>query len=116
MGTWGIPAVIGMFGFGRVTRFRACLAGHTLIADGYQLNRKGIFVRGREHVRVDEVAVTAKESLGLSHREYYNPDYHSHREGSGRCNLFCGRARQDEALERFLQLIEEEERRRLAAA
>lgn len=116
MGTWGSPAVARLFGFRfrRPARFRACLAGHILIADGYRINRNSFFVRGRATVPPAMVPVIAKELIGINVSEY-STAYPGHRHFDA-CNLFCARASRKEALDRFLQLIETEEQRRLVSA
>lgn len=90
----------------------ACLAGHTLLSSGYALTRDNTFVRGRELVEYQEVAVAAKELLGLTMEEYeFRYPGHCHES----CTLFCGRAQNRTALA-ALEILAEYEREKMVTA
>lgn len=91
----------------------ACLAGHTLLASGYMLTSDNTFKRGRERVWFDEVAVTAKEELGLTMAEY-DFRYPWHQEEV--CTLFCGGASNEVALASFAALVNWERAKLITAA
>jgi hypothetical protein len=94
---WGVPG------------YTACLAGHTLLASGYEIVDKNIFLRP-DNSLVLFPGWEAAGLLGLTPKEckrgiHFWP-----------CNPFCENMPEDAALDNFLKLILEEEYSRLIAA
>lgn len=84
--------------------FRACLAGHVLLAAGYTIQGVNQFAspdgRVADHL---EIGNKASELLGLTVDER-NYQYHYHHV-NGYCGLFCGSTTEEDALAAFTFLI-----------
>jgi len=86
-------------------RYAACLAGHTLLASGYELAADDMFCSPGGSI-ISDPGEEAFLLLGLTRKEY--------RRGVHwwKCNIFCENAPEDAALDNFLQVIIEEEQSR----
>lgn len=86
--------------------YRACLAGHTLLASGYELVDTNTFIHPLHGIS-DHPGAEAVKLLGMTDAET--------RRGVHwwKCSVFCENAREDAALANFRLLIEEEELARL---
>jgi hypothetical protein len=100
MRNWGIPHPV---------RYTACLAGHTLLESGYAITGRNIF-SDPGGIPVANPGIEAVSLLGLTVDEC--------RRGIHwwKCNPFCENMPEDVAFGNFLELIVEEEQRRLVSA
>jgi hypothetical protein len=94
---WGVPK----------PEYTACLAGHTLLASGYQLVATNAFRHPESGSLVTYPGLAAAGLLGMTARECKRGIHF------WSCNPFCENMPEDAALDNFLKLVLEEEERRL---
>ena len=98
MRNWGVLLKSG--------EYQACLAGHTLLASGYELADTNMFIHPLYGIS-GHPGAEAVRLLGMTDAET--------RRGVHwwKCNVFCENAKEEAALANFRQLIIEEELARL---